>query len=256
MIVDENAYLAHYGIPRKSGRYPWGSGEDTQSARNKTFLDAVSDLKTQGLSYAAIAKAFSTDEHPFTSTQLIALKTIALNEQKQNKINMAQRLKEKGLSNIAIGERMGINESSVRSLLAPGQKAKADVLQATAEMLRRQVEEKGYIDIGTGVELDLPISSGGNFGVSKDKFQTAVAILEQEGYRKFSWVKVKQIGTGKETTIKVLAKPGAPYPKLNQIKSIAEFSKNGGETWSSIKPPLNLSSKRIAIVYDKDGGGR
>ena len=25
---DEDA-LAHYGMPRRSGRYPWGSGEDT-----------------------------------------------------------------------------------------------------------------------------------------------------------------------------------------------------------------------------------
>ena len=26
-ITDEE-YLAHYGMPRRSGRYPWGSGED------------------------------------------------------------------------------------------------------------------------------------------------------------------------------------------------------------------------------------
>ena len=28
--------LKHYGTPRRSGRYPWGSGDDPQ--RNKNFL--------------------------------------------------------------------------------------------------------------------------------------------------------------------------------------------------------------------------
>ena len=33
-MTDEE-YLAHYGMPRRSGRYPWGSGEDPyQSSRD------------------------------------------------------------------------------------------------------------------------------------------------------------------------------------------------------------------------------
>jgi len=48
MIIDESVYLQHIGVLRKSGRYPWGSGE-TQSQRNKTFLQIVAGLKEQGL---------------------------------------------------------------------------------------------------------------------------------------------------------------------------------------------------------------
>ena len=42
---DHEDYLAHYGILRKSGRYPWGSGEagETQSQRNRSFLDYIDD---------------------------------------------------------------------------------------------------------------------------------------------------------------------------------------------------------------------
>jgi DNA-binding CsgD family transcriptional regulator len=149
--ISEEAYLAHYGILRKSGRYPWGSG-GTQSQRNKDFLAYVEDMRRQGLSEAQIAKGIG-----ISTTQLRASKSIARNEQKQQQINQAQRLKDKGYSNVAIGERMGINESSVRSLLDPGARDKADILESTSEMLKRQVEEKKYIDVGTDVHRDLPI---------------------------------------------------------------------------------------------------
>ncbi len=34
MVITEEAYLAHYGILRRSGRYPWGSGGN----QNKKFF--------------------------------------------------------------------------------------------------------------------------------------------------------------------------------------------------------------------------
>src|SRR5881394_786713 len=106
--MTESEYLAHYGILRKSGRYPWGSG-GTQNKRNKMFLDTIADLRRKGMSDPEIAKSFSTEAHPFNTSDLRALTSIARNEQRQSQINQAQRLKDKGLSNIKIGERMGIN---------------------------------------------------------------------------------------------------------------------------------------------------
>ena len=40
IIYDE---LEHYGILRKSGRYPWGSGEDPYQ-RGMTFYKMVDEL--------------------------------------------------------------------------------------------------------------------------------------------------------------------------------------------------------------------
>lgn len=242
-VIDEKDYLAHYGILRKSGRYPWGSG-GTQSARNRSFLDHVDGLRKEGMSEVDIARGLG-----ITTTQLRAAKSIAKTEQRQASINQAQRLKDKGYSNVAIGERMSINESSVRSLLEPGRKDKADILQSTSNMLKAQVDEKGFIDIGTGVEHHI--------GVSRTKLDTAVAVLKEKGYEVHN-VQIDQLGTGNKTLIKVLAPPGTTYRDIvsdkSKIKQVTDFSDDGGRSFLGLQPPLNISSKRVSIRYNEDGG--
>jgi hypothetical protein len=240
---DEADYLRHYGILRRSGRYPWGSGE-TQEERNRTFLSVVDAMHKQGMSDTEIAKGFK-----MTTTELRASKSIAKNAEKQAQIGMAQRLKNKGYSNVAIGERMGLNESSVRALLAPGQKDKADILEATSSMLKEQVAEKGYVDIGSGVEHHLNLSS--------TKLSIAVARLQEEGYMVHS-VPVQQLGTGKNTTVKVLAAPettwGEVYRNRDNIKQISGFTDDGGRSYDRILPPLSIDAKRVAVRYANQGG--
>ena len=46
--------LSHYGVPRRSGRYPWGSG-DNPYQRNRSLLNYVDDLKKKGLTETEIA---------------------------------------------------------------------------------------------------------------------------------------------------------------------------------------------------------
>lgn len=243
MILDKETYLAHYGILRRSGRYPWGSG-GTQNTRNKMFLDYVAEMRKAGMNDTEIARGVG-----ITTTQLRAASSIAKNAAKQADIAMAQRLKEKGYSNVAIGQRMGINESSVRSLLAPGAKDKADVLQATTGMLKSQVADKKYVDIGTGVEHHV--------GVSDTKLRTAVAQLQEEGYT-IHYVKVQQLGTGKQTTVKVLAAPDTSYSEVyknrDNIRQISDFSEDGGRSFLGLEPPKSISSKRVAVRYAEDGG--
>ena len=40
--------LMHYGMPRRSGRYPWGSGEDPYQRNNRDFLSRLEELKKTG----------------------------------------------------------------------------------------------------------------------------------------------------------------------------------------------------------------
>lgn len=243
MIIEEDNYLAHYGVLRRSGRYPWGSGS-TQNVRNKSFLDYIANMRAQGLSEVEIARGVG-----ISTTQLRAANSIAKNQQKQAQISMAQRLKDKGYSNVAVGERMGLNESSVRALLEPGAKARADVLKTTSEMLKREVDSKKYIDIGSGVENHL--------GVSKEKLSTAVAILQEQGYEVHR-VKVRQLGTGFETEMKVLAPHGSTQKEVwqnrNQIKQIGSFSDDGGYTFGKIHDPISISPNRVSVKYKEDGG--
>ena len=41
MKMDEDNYFAHYGTPRKSGRYPWGIGGDVVAKNNNRFVPQV-----------------------------------------------------------------------------------------------------------------------------------------------------------------------------------------------------------------------
>lgn len=243
MIIDEIDYLSHYGILRRSGRYPWGSGGD-QMTRNQSFLDYVSGLKEEGLSEAEIAKGID-----ISVSDLRAVKSIARNEVRQANIAMAQRLANKGTSNVEIGRRMGIPESTVRSLLAPGAADAQNVLSSTANVLRMAVDANGYIDVGAGVEAHL--------GVSKERLKTSVAILLEEGYTVHD-VRVRQVATGLDTDMKILAKPGVTQKEVwqNQDKIRVPFhhSEDGGRTYTGFLDPISVDPKRIKVVWAEDGG--
>lgn len=239
--------LMHYGTPRHSGRYPWGSGKNPQ--RNKNILTRVDELKKKGLSEAEIAKGFG-----LSTTQLRAQLSIATNEIKKENIDRAIRLKnEKQYSNTQIAKMMGVSEGTIRNWLEPGAKDKRDSIQQLADTLKKNVDEKGYIDVGRGVELGL--------NTTETKLKTAVAMLEEQGYKKIS-VQVDQLGTGdgQKTIVKVLAPPGTTYKDVNmnqdKIRTIEDYISKDAESISKLGlPPVkSIDSKRIQIRYDEDGG--
>lgn len=242
--------IRHYGILRRSGRYPWGSGDD-EVTRSRDFLGLVAELRRQGLSDTEIASRFSKPEEgfTFTTTDLRATTTIARNKRRAADIAMAQRLRDKGNSNQAIAERMGLaGESSVRALLEPNAKARTDQLQSLAEQLKDQVERKGYIDVGIGVERYT--------GSSRTQFDTALAMLKSEDYEVIN-VQIDQLGTGNKTNTKVLAPPGTSYRDVvtnkDKIRSFDARS-DDGVTFTTPHAPVSLNSKRIKINYAEDGG--
>ena len=150
-------YLLHYGTPRHSGRYPWGSGKNPQ--RNKNFLSRANDLKNQGLTEKQIAEAFG-----MSTTQYRAMHSIAVNERQKENIAKVQKLHEKGYSNMAISRETGFPESTVRNYLKPEYQARRDTATRIADVLKEQIEERPYLDVGEGVELQL--------GVSKEQMAT------------------------------------------------------------------------------------
>ena len=235
--------LAHYGVKRKSGRYPWGSGKDPHQ-HSGDLLSAIKDLKAKGLSETEIAKGLG-----MTTTQLRAQKSIAKNEKRKADVAMVARLKEKGMSNTAIGRRMGINESSVRALLDPTLKERAGSTEALAKELKKQVGKDGLLDVGLGVEV--------NMGVTSTKMKTATAMLEAEGYHVHK-VKVQQQTTGKFTEMKVLVPPGMDYKtvlaKRGEIKAPGVNIEDRGRTVYGIEKPTAVSSKRLKVRYGNEGG--
>ena len=235
--------LAHYGVKRKSGRYPWGSGKDPHQ-HSGDLLSTIKDLKAKGLSETEIAKGLG-----MTTTQLRAQRSIAKNEKRKADAAMVARLKEKGMSNTAIGRRMGINESSVRALLDPTLKERAGSTEALAKELKKSVGKDGLVDVGLGVET--------NLGVTGTKLKTATSMLEAEGYHVHK-VKVTQQTTGKQTEMKVLVPPGMDYKTVlarrGEIKAPGVNVEDRGRTVYGIEKPTAISSKRLKVRYGPEGG--
>lgn len=254
VLEEENeAILIHYGILRKSGRYPWGSGRDIPQ-RSRTFLDTIDQHKKDGWSDAQICEAYSNPDDPknrMKPTDLRAMRTIAKAEWKAAQIAQVQTLKDRGWSPKAISERMQIPESTVRTYLKPGADDNLAKIYSTRDMLKHEVDSKGLVDVGKGNENRL--------GISKERKDVAIAMLKEEGYV-VEYVLEPQVGTGKNTTRMVLAPPGTTYSYIyknrGDIKVLLQSSDDRGETWTGIKPPIQINPKRVEINYAETGGAK
>lgn len=253
--MTDSHFLRHEGVLRKSGRYPWGSGANPEQ-RARSFKKHLEDLQKQGMTPTQIAEAFSGvdadgKEFKMNTTQLRALTSISNEQIKRADMQTAIKLKEAGNSNVAIGRAMGRNESSVRALLAASEKDEKDAIQATADVVRKQVDEKKYVDFGAG--------TANHLGVSNERLGTAVAVLKEEGY-KVHYIKTEQMGTGKFTSLKVLTPPDTPWSDVvknkDKIVPLLGDSPDGGRTFTNLGmlPPLNVDLKRVGVRYAEEGG--
>lgn len=238
--------LMHYGMPRRSGRYPWGSG-DNPYQHSGDFLSRIENLKKEGLGDTQIAK-----ELGLSTTQYRAYKAIAKNERRAIQVETAKDLRNKGYSLQKIAEQMGFaNDSSVRTLLDEKSEVRMNQAQATADTLKKIINEKGMIDVGKGVEREL--------GISKEKLQEALEILEADGYPVYGGRIDQVTNPGKQTTLKVACPPGTEHKDIYNVENIHStmdyISYDGGETFKkSFVYPESMDSKRLKIRYAEDGG--
>jgi DNA-binding CsgD family transcriptional regulator len=259
--TEENS-LEHIGIKRRSGRYPWGSG-DNPFQRSKDFKAYYEDLKKQGLSDTDIAELINAhlaktaqpgDRETFKTTDLRAAIAISTEQIRQENVARAQDLKAtQGLSNVAIADIMGTRESTVRGWLKETDQIKEGSLRATAEAIKGHLETKPYLDVGKGTNLYM--------GVAPTKFNTALAMLRDEGYQIYS-VKLPQAGTGEMTTYKVLTKEGVPWAEAKaavyegRLRTVASQSDDNGQTFvrSPKDQPVSLDLKRVEVKWGPEGG--
>ena len=85
--------LYHYGVKRRSGRYPYGSGENPYQ-HEAHFLSKVSALREEGLTEKEIADYFNVSVR-----ELRAEKTVARNRVKAQQKHDISRYVDQGLSN-------------------------------------------------------------------------------------------------------------------------------------------------------------
>ena len=253
----EDDYLEHYGTPRHSGRYPYGSGENPYQ-HSGDFLGRISELKKAGFTYTdddgkvwtgdnAIAKSMG-----LTSTEYRRQVSWAGYERRLDQVQRAKSLKADGLGATEIGKQMGLSESTVRSLLNPSSEDRMNQAMNTVNFLREKLNEKGMLDVTSGVETSL--------GISKERLNLALDYLEKaEGCPVYTGG-IPQVNTkGQQTIQKVLCKPGTEHKEIydySRVKTIEDYeSQNDGETFhKKFTYPTSLDSKRLMVRYADDVG--
>lgn len=237
--------LVHYGVKRRSGRYPYGSGEDPYQHTGDIDI-RVRELKKKGMKETDIAKDLGFEN---TSALRDAVKR-ASHERKRLQVDRAKALRDDGLNNSQIAREMGVNESTVRSWFNENREVNQRRAEKAADRLRDELKTKHAIDVGAGVEREM--------GISKGKLKEALDILVEEGYT-VEGIGVPQVkDKSKRTTVTVVHDDTVTtrdlYQDYSKIQPYGEYySPDGGETWSKREYPASIDSSRVKIKYGDEG---
>lgn len=252
--------LFHYGTPHQgatphSGRYAWGSGEKSEQRANDIRAFALQKRQEinpdTGKKYTEteIAQAWGV-----STTEYRKIMSTSKNQERAANIAKAIQYRDQGMNPALIAEKMDVPESTVRSWLLPKAEAEATKTTNIVSMLKEQVDDKLYLDIGKGV--------GPQMGITDTKLKNAVYQLEKEGY-KVQTIKVEQATNPRQkTTIQVLTKDDVPWQEVNENREKIRspqgvWFENNGETMRGIKDPVSIDSSRIFINYgDETGTGK
>lgn len=254
---NEEDALTHYGVSKRdgapgrgSGRYPLGSGDDPYQ-HSINFIQRYRNMKAIAKDEKELARLMGCSSTGSLRRQY----SNALSNQRLADISQAKALRDEGLSYTEIGKRMGgINESSVRSLLNSKAEGRTKASKATAEFLKDQIHEKGMIDVGTGIEREL--------GISGTKLDTALDILQSEGYKVYN-MRVQQVtNPDRFTTVRVACPPGTEYREiydLSKIQTVTDYTAREGKDGNDIFEkafvyPKSMDSSRMQVRYAEDGG--
>ena len=241
--------LMHYGILRKSGRYPWGSGGN-ELARANAFYEVIDKLYQKGpdgkptVSEADVAKLVG-----LSVADLRSARTIAREVRVEDETNKVLNLKAKDYSDKAISEATGLSTRVVQERYSKSEKRKESSLRATAEVVRKAVEKFGIVDVGKGTEHLM--------GIASTRLSAALSVLRDEGMLTYN-LRIRQPGTNQFTTNYVIVPEGTSisqaYKLKNDIHTMGEWSEDGGVTYFGIRKPLSISSDRLQVRFDEDGG--
>lgn len=246
--AEEDEYiLEHYGKGHldggHSGRYPWGSGDNSYQRPEggiyaEKFLSRYYELKDSGLDDKTIFRTMgfhgeriqnddgSITEKDISAQYIRAMKSLATDTAKSNEMRRAVSLFERGIdpenpdvdnsrcigNKSEIGRLMGKGDTSVALLLKPEQQHNRQIVFNVAEVLKKELAntESGVLEIGKGTEKD------DKLGVSREKFEEALFLLKTQGYGTYD-IAIKTGNKGKNINTKVLAHVDEQYRNPNNL---------------------------------------
>ena len=257
-------FLMHVGVKYRSGRYPYGSGEDPYQ-HDDTWLGRYSELKSAGLSDKEIANALGMtaremkDKRAAERQRLVTLQTETWRSEYEH-----------GASYNDIGAKYGVPASTVASRLAALKAEKETVTQKrqrVIDILKEEMKKTDFLDVGAGVAQQI--------GCTDSMLTAALKSLEDEGYM-FVGSSIPQVGRiRQQSNTKVLISPDIaekcqdfPDP-VKEAKHQVYLARDAGNLKffagdmtidpdsgeiRKLKYPQSIDSKRIDICYAEQGG--
>lgn len=245
----EDMYLEHKGTPHQgsiphSGRYKYGSGE-TPYQRAKTWQEKVAKYRRDGLNDTDIAYKLGVSTSDFR-----ARNSAASQEVRRERMSMIQTLADKGLTSTEIARETGIPEATVRMNLDKKVQHNLSRMEGIKSDLSKLVDKHEYIDIGKG--------AAENMGVTPNQLKRAVDQLKETGDFYTHSVYVKSITNDQHwVEHKVLTRDPdkiSTSQNRDKITAINVYKDDNGITKLGLKPIEHISSKKVHIRYDEDGG--
>ena len=240
--------LEHRGTPHQgsiphSGRYAWGSGENSFQ-RATSWSDRVVKYRRSGLSDTQIAMKLG-----ITTTEFRKRNNIAKHEIRLHNISRIQELADQGLGSIEISRRTGIPESTVRMNLDAKVRNNVNRMEQIKTDIKGLIEKNPYLDVGLG--------SAQQLGVNESTLKRAVQQLESEGYHRHTVYVKNATNDDHWVEMKVLTKeadPAVVREHKHEITPPHIHTDAEGKSSLGLKPIEHIDWKRVGIRYDEQGG--
>ena len=245
--------LKHYGVKRRSGRYPWDPL--LHLPKNYKFIEERDELKKRGLSDNEIAKQMGLSTTTYRSKV-----TIAKEELKEYNMQRIAKLQAEGKIIDDIAKEIGTTGQTVRNYIDemnnPNKSSRAQRVQteAVADSLKDAVKRSKYVDVGKGVEVQM--------GISKEKLKAGLNALVESGDYEVHSLRIAQVtDKNNSTPVKVLTKAGVErkdiYKNMDKIRPVEEFAIDGdSRMFQQMERPKSIGWDRVHIRYAIPEGQR
>lgn len=261
-ICEANDEILHTGVAhdenppgRGSGRYEYNSGENP-CQHDKGIRGEVARLRKQGLTESQIAVTLGF-VNPYNGKPMLNKYKAAVSIEKAKQdayySDMIPKLLEDGYNQTQVAKELGCSEGTVRNYIKNGRPKKASRNMVVAEAIKKEVDQKRYLDLSEGSELYM-----GN--INRGAITVAMEILEQQGYKKYT-IPVEQLtNKNKNTNTTVLGAPDTSWAEVRYhpelIQPVQTFFQDQGRTSRGLLPVKSIDSKRVYVKYtEEDGSG-
>lgn len=248
--------LMHYGMPRRSGRYPYGSGKDPFQHNGPDKLAEADKIKREHPEYTntQIANALGISRNDYEA-MYSARKDLQKAELRAKAFELRDN-PNKQYSYRQIAKELGVSEGTVRNIFSGRESRRLKELETNMDVIRGAVKENKYIDVSEGVAETI--------GITESQLKAAYTRLATNGEVTINTVKIPN-GSGHNMEILVLSPIDSTYAEIQAavkrdvnepggIKTIQAYGENGGRTLKNLEPIQSIDPSRVKIVYREDGG--